>query len=140
MATRDPSSGDEKDEAQAGEPQGRQPGSPTAERMEEEIRDEILALHLEAYGRGASSARVYLLEDLVVVLLEGLELQPSEAFLVENGRPEAVVTVRDQFQKAIAATFVAIVERATGRRVTGFTSHVELNGEPYAIEAFRLEN
>jgi uncharacterized protein YbcI len=139
VATHDPSSGDERDEAQAGEHQGRQPESPSAERIEEEIRREILALHIDSYGRGAETTKVYLLEDLVVVLLEGLELQPNEAFMIENGQRETVVSVRHQFQKAIGPQFVAIAERATGRRVKGFTSHVEMNGEPYAIEVFRLE-
>ena len=139
MPTHDPPSGDNAEEAQAGEPRGRQPESPSAERIEEEIRHEILALHIDSYGRGAETTKVYLLEDLVVVLLEGLELQPNEAFMVENGHREAVISTRHQFQQAIGAQFVAIVERATGRRVNGFTSHVEVNGQPYAIEVFRLE-
>ena len=139
MPARDRSLGAEDDPAHDGQPQGRQPESPTAERIEEEVRREILALHLESYGRGAASVKVYLLEDLVVVLLEGLELQPNEEFMIENGYRDAVVSTRDQFQKAIGPSFVAIVERATGRRVNGFTSHLEVDGEPYGIEVFRLE-
>jgi uncharacterized protein YbcI len=139
VPTHDPSSGGEGEEAQAGEPQGRQPESPSAERVEEEIRREILALHIDSYGRGATNVKVYLLEELVVVLLEGLELQPNEEFMIENGHHEAVISTRHQFQKAIGPQFVALVERATGRRVNGFTSHVEVDGEPYAIEVFRLE-
>ena len=139
MPAHDPSSGDEREEAHAGEPQGRQPESPSAERIEEEISREILATHVDSYGRGARAAKVYLLEDLVVVLLEGLELQPNEAFMIENGHRDAVVSIRHQFEKAIGPQFVAIVERATGRRVNGFTSHAEVNGEPYAIEIFRLQ-
>jgi uncharacterized protein YbcI len=78
-------------------------------------------------------------EDLIVVLLRGLHLQPNERYLVENGRVEVVVAVRDQFQQAIGPHFTAIVERATGRMVTWFTSHLQVDEEPYAVEVFRLE-
>jgi uncharacterized protein YbcI len=99
-----------------------------------------MVLQLESSGRSAEEARVYLSEDLVVVLLHGLELLPNERYLVENGRAEAVVAVRDQFQQAIGASFRAIVERATGQLVCGFTSHVQVDEEPYAVEVFRLES
>ena len=91
--------------------------------MEEEICRASLAIELDSYGRGATNVRAHLLDDdLVVVLLDGLKLQPSEEFLVEEGRQEAVIAVRNQFEQAIAASFKAAVERATGRTVVGVSS------------------
>jgi uncharacterized protein YbcI len=107
--------------------------------MTEEISREILAIHNDSYGRGASSATAHLLDDTVVVLLDGLELLPAEEFLIESGSQDAVMTMRDQFQKAIEVTFRAAVERATGRRVIGFTSHSQLDEPRFSVEIFRLE-
>jgi hypothetical protein len=78
------------------------------------------------------------LDDLVVVLLGGLELQPGEEFLIAEGDSEAVLTVRRQFRQAIAASFKAVVERATGRRVIGFASQQDVSGSRFAVEISRL--
>ena len=57
--------------------------------------------------------------------------------LSEAGHGDAVQATREAFQDAIAPTFKAIVERATGRRVTSFTSRMSM--EPmYSVELFRL--
>ena len=41
--------------------------------------------------------------------------------------------------RAIPPTFHAAVERATGRRVIGFASHVQLEEPRFMAEIFRLE-
>jgi uncharacterized protein YbcI len=75
----------------------------------------------------------------VIVLLDGLELLPNEEFLISQGQEEVVATVRTQFQQAIGPTFRAAVERATGRRVIGFASHVQVEDPRFMVEIFRLE-
>jgi len=112
--------------------------SPSVAAMEQEIAREILAIHLDSYGRGAERVRVHVLDDFVVVFLDGLELQPSEEFLIAQGDADAVITVRRQFQQAIAASFSAVVERATGRRVVGFVSQQQVSEPRFAVEIFRL--
>ena len=75
----------------------------------------------------------------MVVLLDGLELQPSEEFLITEGHPETVTAVRNEFQQAISASFKSAVERATGRRVVAFTSQQHVSEPRFAVEVFRLE-
>jgi uncharacterized protein YbcI len=75
----------------------------------------------------------------VIVLLDGLELLPNEEFLISQGHEEVVASVRTQFQQAIAPTFRAAVERATGRRVIGFASHIQVDEPRFMAEIFRLE-
>jgi len=113
--------------------------SPSVETMEAEICREVLAIQLNSYGRGAASIRAHVLDDTVIVLLDGLELQPSEEFLIAEGRAEAVTTVRNHYQQAIAASFKAVVERATGRRVVGFASQQQISEPRFAVEVFRLK-
>jgi uncharacterized protein YbcI len=121
------------------DPQRGEVAGPTDEEIADEICRDIQAIHSGAYGRAAASAQAHLLDDTVIVLLDGLELLPNEEFLIRQGHEEAVASVRVQFQQAIGPTFRAAVERATGRRVIGFTSHVQVEEPRFMAEIFRLE-
>lgn len=112
-------------------------GIADAQKVRAEIADEILRVHNESYGTGASKIEVHLLENLVVVVMD-IELAPSEETLLGAERGDAVKATREAFQQVIAPTFDAIVERATGRRVQSFLSSVSLD-PLYAVELFRLE-
>jgi uncharacterized protein YbcI len=112
---------------------------PTGPEVTDAICADILAIHRNSYGRGAERVQAHVLDDTVVVLLDGLELLPNEEFLIEHDRVEPVTNLRELFHKAIEPTFRAAVERATGRRVVGFTSHFEFSEPPFAVEIFRLE-
>ncbi len=98
---------------------------------------ELLAIHEQSYGVGASTVRAHLLDDTIVVFLEGLQLQRSEEFLIERNQAELVLRNRAAFQDAIEGTFRAAVERATGRKVESFVSATKLD-PPYCVEIFRL--
>jgi uncharacterized protein YbcI len=120
-------------------PQRGEVAGPTTEQVADEICRGLLAIHRDSYGRDAEKAHAYVLEDTVIVLLDGLELLPNEEFLISQGQEEVVATVRTQFQQAIGPTFRAAVERATGRRVIGFASHVQVEDPRFMVEIFRLE-
>ena len=102
----------------------------------EELARELLAVHEESYGKSADNVRVHLLEDDVIVFLDGIELQRNEQFLIDQGREDLVLTMRTGYQQSIEATFRAIVERATGRTVTAFLSTTNLD-PPFCVEIFR---
>lgn len=120
------------------DPRPEQATRPTQRAVEEEIRRDILAIHRDSYGRSAGNARAHVMDDTVIVILDDLELLPNEEFLIAHGRSDAVKDVREQYQQAIRPTFAAAVERATGRRVVGFTSHAEVDESRFAVEIFRL--
>ena len=111
---------------------------PTAEEIADEICRDLMTIHRDSYGRTADEAKAYVLDDTVIVLLNGLELLPNEEFLISEGHEEAVANLRHQFQKAIEPTFRAAVERATGRQAIGFASHVQLTEPRFSAEIFRL--
>ena len=110
---------------------------PDIHAAEKALGEDLLRIHVDSYGKGAACATVHILDDSVVCFLDGLELQPSEEFLVASGRGEAVVDVRGRYEDAIETTFSAAVERATGRRVTSFASITKLDPN-YGLEVFRL--
>jgi uncharacterized protein YbcI len=102
-----------------------------------QIATEILRVHQDSYGTGAGKVTVHILDDAVFVLLDELELSAIERTLLENGREDSIAETRASFQVAIATTFKAIVERATGRTVTSFLSNTSV-GSLYSVEVFRL--
>jgi uncharacterized protein YbcI len=114
-----------------------EPGTGKLDDVRAEIAREILEVHHESYGTGASSVDVHIADDLVVVIID-IELTAAERTLMGGDQAEAVKGTREAFQHVIAPTFTAIVERSTGRRVTAFLSSMSV--EPlYAVELFRLE-
>jgi uncharacterized protein YbcI len=113
-----------------------EPGLQIAE-IERALAAELLRIHEQAYGRGAGSSRVHYLQDTIICLMDDLEMLPNEVFLIEEGHGDGVVEVRGRYQQAIEATYRAAVERATGRRVTSFTSATKLDPN-WLIEVFRL--
>jgi uncharacterized protein YbcI len=121
------------------DPQPGEVAGPTTDEVADEICRDFLAIHRDSYGRAAAGAEAHVLGDTVIVLLDGLELLPNEEFLISEGHEEAVARLRTQFQQAIGPTFRAAVERATGRRVIGFASHMQVEEPRFMAEIFRLE-
>jgi uncharacterized protein YbcI len=112
------------------------PDGATTAQIEDEISREILRVHEDSYGCGADAVVTRVLEDMVLVVID-VEVTEAERTLLDGGRSEAVRQSREAFQGAIGPTFTAVVERATGRRVRSFMSH--MNIEPlYSVEFFRL--
>jgi uncharacterized protein YbcI len=113
--------------------------APTAEAIKAEISRELIRVHEESYGEGATNLDVALHDTFVVVVLDVL-LSPAERTLIEAGNEDSVTSIREAFQVAIETTFTAIIERATGRRVTGFASRMVVHGPgpPWSVEVFRL--
>lgn len=106
------------------------------EQVKEAIGDELLLVLVDSYGAGADQVEVLLQNDVVVVIMD-VRLTQAEQTLMNAGHGDSVRTVREGYQAAIAPTFRAIVERATGRRTTAFLSSMSV--EPvYAVEVFRL--
>lgn len=109
----------------------------TQAQVSDAISRELMRIHEETYGKGAAYASTVISEDLVVVMLDDIELQHNEAFLVGAGEGQAVIEVRGRYQQAIETTFRAAVERQTGRRVVSFASITKLDPN-YIVEIFRL--
>jgi uncharacterized protein YbcI len=114
-------------------------GPPSEAEVQTEISREILRIHEESYGKGATAAHTYVGNGYVVVVLDDPELLPNEKFLLDNGKRDTVMQVRTQYQHAIQASFRAAVERATGRRVVGFASTTNFEDHRFVAEIFRLE-
>ena len=103
-----------------------------------EIEREMTRLHEESYGAGVKNTDVHIMDHVVMVILD-VELTRAEETLLDNGSAAEVKSMREAFQEAIGPSFIALIERATGRKVNSFMSH--MNIEPvYSVELFRLDD
>lgn len=101
------------------------------------ISQAIVRIHAERYGKGATQAKTYVWDTLVVTVLRDV-LTTAERTLVDVGRPDAVRDVRTTFHGTMEATFRAAVERLTGRRVESCMSQVD-PATGLGVEVFVLE-
>jgi uncharacterized protein YbcI len=101
------------------------------------ISQAIVRTHADAYGKGATQAKTYVWDDLIVTVLRDV-LTVAERTLIGVDRADTVREVRTAFQFSLEQAFRAAVERLTGRRVHSVMSQVDpANG--LAVEVFVLE-
>src|SRR5215218_8968591 len=104
--------------------------------MRSTISTEIVRLQAEYYGKGPTKAKTYIVEDLVVVVLEE-SFTRAEKTLVERGEREAIQHIRRRFQQQMADSFTSVVEQATGRTVRTFLSDTDIERD-VSVETFLL--
>jgi uncharacterized protein YbcI len=101
------------------------------------ISQAIVRIHAEHYGKGATQAKTYVWDDLVVTVLRDV-LTVAERTLIDVDRADTVRDMRTTFQFSLESTFRAAVENLTGRSVHSFMSQVDpVNG--LGVEVFVLE-
>ena len=105
--------------------------------MRSAISQAIVRIHAEHYGKGATQAKTYTWDNLVVTVLRDV-LTVAERTLVDVEHADTVRDVRTTFQFSLETTFRTAIERLTGRRVLSFMSQVDpANG--IGVEVFVLE-
>jgi uncharacterized protein YbcI len=104
--------------------------------MRATISNEIVRLQAEYYGKGPTRAKTYIVEDLVVVVLEE-SFTRAEKTLAERGERDAIEHIRRRFQQQMADAFTSVVEQATGRRVRAFLSETNID-QDVSVETFLL--
>jgi uncharacterized protein YbcI len=88
------------------------------------ISQAVVRIHAEHYGKGATQAKTYAFDNLIVTVLRDV-FTTVERTLIELERPDTVREVRTTFQTMMSESFVAAVEELTGRRVESFMSQVD---------------
>jgi uncharacterized protein YbcI len=76
----------------------------------------MVRLQAEYYGKGPTKAKTYIVEVLVVVVLEETFTR-AERTLVERGEREAIQHIRQRFQQQMAESFTSL--RGAGHRPQG---------------------
>jgi uncharacterized protein YbcI len=88
-----------------------------------EISRELVAAMNTRYGRGPVSAKSYLIDDFLLVVMRA-GMNTAERTMLERGRSDAVRDFRQAFQNEVADDLTGLVERLTGREVVTYQSQV----------------
>ena len=81
----------------------------------------VVTMLKEHAGQGPVSAKAYLWEDVVLVVMFG-GYSPAERTLFDAGKGRAVIDQRTEFQEAMRERFSELIEAETGRKVVAFMS------------------
>jgi uncharacterized protein YbcI len=85
------------------------------------ISNLVVRVFADHTGRGPTKVRSYVVEDIVVCLLEDT-MTKSERELMKSGNEAIVLKTRSVFQQTMQAELSAGIEELMGRRVIAFTS------------------
>jgi uncharacterized protein YbcI len=102
-----------------------------------EISRELVRLNARLYGRGPVRAKTYINDDCVVCVLQSV-FTTAERTLISIGKADEVRRSRAAFAEATEKDMCEIVERATGRVVTGCISGVHTDLDT-AVKVFFME-
>jgi uncharacterized protein YbcI len=102
------------------------------------ISDTVVRLMSEYTGRGPTRAKTHINHDLVTVVLQDT-MTKGERRLAQAGKADAVLQMRQQFQRTMRDDLVTAVEMIAERKVIAFMSdnHIEPD---MAVEVFVLES
>ncbi len=92
----------------------------------------------EYYGKGPTSAKSYMMDDLLFVVMRG-GLTAPESFLLEQDEEDVVRAYRQTFENHMTAILSRRIEALTGRKVIGFQSQV-LFEPTMSVEIFVFED
>jgi uncharacterized protein YbcI len=110
----------------------------TAGELASAISNVVVKINAEHHGRGPTKAKTFLLEDVVLVVMEGGATQ-AELTLATAGEEELALDVRGRVQDAIAQKLRAAVEELLGRRVLTVLSAANVDPD-VACTVFVLEH
>jgi uncharacterized protein YbcI len=88
-------------------------------------------------GRGPTQAKTVITEDLVTILLADT-LTQGERTLANADKADRILALRHDYQTAMSADLIAIVERQLDRKVVAFMSQNHIDPD-LAVEVFVLE-
>jgi uncharacterized protein YbcI len=102
------------------------------------VSTEMVRAMKQYHGKGPISAKSYLIDDLLfVVLREGMTR--SEQTMLDAGHEDAVRDFRQEFENEMAQRLTDMVEQLTGRRVVNYQSQVMFNPN-MSVEMFVFED
>jgi uncharacterized protein YbcI len=101
------------------------------------LANAMVGMKKQFYGRGPTAAKAWILDDYVLVALEG-GLTRNEETLLADGKEDLVRSYRLSFQETMTDVLTSAVTEITGRRVV--TYHSQIVFDPTrTFEIFVLE-
>ena len=114
-----------------------EPSYPPGEDLLTRLSTEMVRAQKRFFGKGPTSAKSYLLDDFLLIVMRGSQTQ-AERTMIEFGQENLVREFRQQFENEMTSRLVNMVEDLTGRNVRGYQSQVLFDPE-VVIEIFFFE-
>jgi uncharacterized protein YbcI len=117
------------------------PGEESVERGQSllaRISTEVVRTFKEYYGKGPTSAKSYMFDDMLFVVMRG-GLNAAEKFLLEKGEDDVVRQYRQTFENRMDEVLTAKIEELTGRNVIAFNSQILFDPD-MSIEMFVFDD
>jgi uncharacterized protein YbcI len=102
------------------------------------ISTEVVQTFKEYYGKGPTSAKSYMVDDLLFVVMRG-GLNAAEKFLLEKDEVDVVRQYRQTFENRMNEILSAKIEKLTGRQVIAFQSQILFDPD-MSIEMFVFDD
>jgi uncharacterized protein YbcI len=102
------------------------------------ISTSIVGILREHYGRGPMKAKTYALDDIVVVVMRGSGFTALEQTIMDSGKADRVIAMREDFQRVIATLYKQTIEELTGRKVLALLSQAHVEPD-ITIEVFFID-
>jgi uncharacterized protein YbcI len=87
------------------------------------ISTEMVQAMKQYYGKGPVSAKSYVVDDLLFVVMRG-GITQAEQTMLDAGREDTVRRFRQEFENEMTPRLISMVEQLTGRRVVNYQSQV----------------
>ena len=102
------------------------------------ISTEVVKTFKEYFGKGPTSAKSYMFDDLLFVVMRG-GLNASEKFLLEKDEVDVVRQYRQTFENRMNEILSKKIEELTGRKVVAFNSQILFDPD-LSIEMFVFDS
>jgi uncharacterized protein YbcI len=88
-----------------------------------QLSNEIVQAQKKYFGKGPNSAKSYILDDLLIVVMRG-GLTTAEHTMVEFNQEDLVREFRQIFENEMTERLTGMVENLTGRKVLTYQSQI----------------
>jgi uncharacterized protein YbcI len=102
------------------------------------ISKEVVQTFKEYYGKGPTSAKSYMFDDMLFVVMRG-GLNAVEKFLLEKDEVDVVRQYRQTFENRMNEILSEKIEKLTGRKVVAFNSQILFDPD-ISIEIFVFDD
>jgi uncharacterized protein YbcI len=102
------------------------------------ISTQVVQTFKEYYGKGPVSAKSYMFDDMLFVVMRG-GLNASEKFLLEKDEVDVVRQYRQTFENRMNEILSEKIEELTGRKVVAFNSQILFDPD-ISIEIFVFDS
>jgi uncharacterized protein YbcI len=98
------------------------------------LSNEMVRAQKEFFGKGPTSAKSYILDDLLIIVMRG-GMTTAEHTMLQFGHQDQVRHFRQLFENEMTERLTGMVEDLTGRKVATYQSQVMFNPD-VVVEIF----